>query len=114
MINYIFDLDYTLYSKKDVDETDTTQFYKSFKKKPFLNKLLLNLKGNKYIFSNGNKEHVNEVLNRMKLTKIFKNVANINEYNNPKPHIDAYKYVIEGRVNCLPFIIKFNRGESNT
>ena len=74
MYNYIFDLDWTLYSDTDVDESTETKYYSSFKRKPFLNKLLNSLIGNKYIFSNGNEEHVNEVIDKMKMSFKAKNV----------------------------------------
>ena len=95
MKNYIFDLDYTLYSSSDVDLTNTTIFYNSFKKKNLLNKLLKNLNGNKFIFSNGNKSHVDYLINKMKFNKIFKNIANSDEYKHEKPHLAAYEYVIK-------------------
>jgi HAD superfamily hydrolase (TIGR01509 family) len=96
MINYIFDLDFTLYSNEDIDETNTILYYESFHNKPFLNKLLNSLEGNKYIFSNGNKEHVDFVLKKMNLENIFKNVANADEYKNRlKPNKFSYNYVIE-------------------
>ena len=96
MFNYIFDLDWALYSEKDVDDSTDTKYYKSFERKPLLNKLLKSLNGNKYIFSNGNKEHVDEVMDKMKLKSFFKNTANSDEYpNNLKPDILAYNYVID-------------------
>ena len=95
MTNFIFDLDYTLYSTNDVDETSYSKFYNSFKRKPFLNKLLGTLKGNKYIFSNGNKEHVDQVIKKMRMKSVFKGTANSDEYKNSKPYLDAYKYVIK-------------------
>ena len=96
MYNYIFDLDWTLYSDTDVDESTETKYYSSFKRKPFLNKLLNSLIGNKYIFSNGNEEHVNEVIDKMKMKSFFKNTANSDEYNGKsKPHVYSYNYVID-------------------
>ena len=44
MYNYIFDLDWTLYSEKDVDDSTNTKYYKSFERKPLLNKLLKSLR----------------------------------------------------------------------
>ena len=98
MYNYIFDLDYTLYSQNDVNETNTIMFYQSFKQKPFLNNLIRSLNGNKYIFSNGNANHVNLVIEKMELQHIFKNTANADEYTLLKPNIEPYLYVI-GKFN---------------
>jgi FMN phosphatase YigB (HAD superfamily) len=92
---YIFDLDYTLYSKYDVNDKGTdTQFYNSFKRKPLLSKLIKQLTGAKFIFTNGNKIHLDDVLKKMKIKSIFKNMAHSDEYNNYlKPHLSPYFYV---------------------
>lgn len=95
MTNYIFDLDYTLYDSQDVDVTNTKIFYNSFKDKKFLNKLLKNLKGNKYIFSNGNKAHVDYVVKKMNFNDIFIDIANSDEFEMLKPNTEAYDYVID-------------------
>ena len=97
MNKYIFDLDWTLYSDKDISFINTVDFYNSFKEKPFLNKLLKKLQGQKYIFSNGNREHVKHVMNKMDLKSIFKkkNIAYSELYDEKlKPNISSYKYVI--------------------
>jgi len=97
MIHFILDLDFTLYSENDIDTTNTTLFYDSFKEKKFLNKLLNTLKkyGKLYIFSNGNNEHVEYVIQKMNLNNIFTNTSNSDEYNNLlKPTTYPYKYVI--------------------
>lgn len=95
MTNYIFDLDYTLYDSHDVDVTNTKIFYNSFKDKKFLNKLLKNLNGNKYIFSNGNKAHVDYVVKKMNFKDIFVDIANSDEFEMLKPNTEAYDYVID-------------------
>ena len=56
--------------------------------------MLRSLDGNCYIFSNGNEPHVDEVTKKMKLQTIMKDMANIDEYNNEKPHRDAFEHVI--------------------
>lgn len=97
-MNYIFDLDFTLYSNYDINKSTDTKFYKSFKEKQFLNKLLnqLKLKNRLYIFSNGNKNHVDYVIKKMKMKTLFEDTANRDEYSKfPKPDIRAYKYVIK-------------------
>ena len=96
MYNYIFDLDFTLYSKYNIDQTTDTKYYKSIGPNIFLNKLLNQLNGNKYIFSNGNKSHVDFVLDKMKLNSFFIKIATLDDYPyTPKPHIKAYNYIIE-------------------
>ena len=95
MPNYIFDLDFTLYSKYDIDQTTDTKYYKSIGPNIFLNKLLNQLNGNKYIFSNGNKAHVDFILDKMKLKPFFIKIATLDDYpNNSKPDMKAYEYVI--------------------
>ena len=96
MPNFIFDLDFTLYSKHDIDQTTDTKYYKSIGPNNFLNKLLSQLNGNKYIFSNGNKSHVDFVLYKMKLKPFFLHIATLDDYpDTPKPNIKAYDYVIK-------------------
>ena len=95
-MHWIFDLDFTLYSEYDVDESSTNKrFYESFGRKALLNDLLKKLKGKKYIFSNGSKSHVEDVISKMKMKMIFKKIAYSEEYEKLKPHISAYEYVIE-------------------
>ena len=95
MISYIFDLDYTLYSEVDVNDKGTNkQFYKSFKKKPLLSKLIKNLPGKKFIFTNGNNDHLEDVLTKMKLKTAFNNTTNSDEFKlHMKPDIYSYLYV---------------------
>ena len=96
MPNYIFDLDFTLYSKHDIDQSTNTKFYNSFRPNLFLIKLLTNLKGNKFIFSNGNKSHVEFIIDKMRLKNIFKKIISRDNYNGKlKPDIQPYKYAIE-------------------
>lgn len=94
-MNWIFDLDFTLYDDNEIDDSTETKFYKSFKRKPLLNKLLKNIKGNKYIFSNGNKAHVEEVVKKMQFKSYFKKIAYSELYPKLKPHKSAYKTVIK-------------------
>lgn len=100
---YIFDLDYTLYSKYNVNDKGTDdEFYDSFNKKKGLNELLESIK-RKYIFTNGNFEHADDVIKRMKLDKLFptKNVISCDmvrdEYGGDsfKPDIHFYHAAIE-------------------
>lgn len=90
-LKFIFDLDYTLYSESEIDKNN---YYNSFKKKPLLNFLLKKI-DNKYIFSNGNALHCQEVLQKMKIKSFFKKIATRDNYINfLKPHINSYNYVI--------------------
>ncbi len=71
MNKYIFDLDNTIYSDKEVNENESL-FYQSLKKKPFINNLITQLK-DVYLFSNGTQEHVEKTINLMDLNKFFYN-----------------------------------------
>ena len=94
-IKLIFDLDWTLYSENDVIDITTTTYYNSFKKKNLLNLLLKRLNYNKYIFSNGNKNHVMDVMRRMQIKSFFKDIASSDDYDNMlKPDLYPYYYVI--------------------
>uniref|UniRef100_A0A6C0EKI4 Pyrimidine 5'-nucleotidase n=1 Tax=viral metagenome TaxID=1070528 RepID=A0A6C0EKI4_9ZZZZ len=96
MPNYIFDLDFTLYSKHDIDQTTNTKYYKSIEPNLFLNKLLSRLNGTKYIFSNGNKSHVDFIVDKMHLKSFFNKIATSDDYPTTiKPHMNAYNYVLK-------------------
>uniref|UniRef100_A0A6C0B591 FCP1 homology domain-containing protein n=1 Tax=viral metagenome TaxID=1070528 RepID=A0A6C0B591_9ZZZZ len=93
MKKFIFDLDWTLYNRRDnIDETTTTTYYNSFKPKIFLGELLRELNEPVYIFTNGNMEHAIEVLTRLGLKKFFPNTRIItrDHIQYLKPHPDGY------------------------
>ena len=93
---FIFDLDYTIYNDDEINDKTQTTFYNSFKKKHLLNHLLHNVPNKKYIFSNGNKPHVDDVLKKMKLKSFFSNTASSDEYKAYlKPNINSYYHVID-------------------
>mgnify|MGYP001294888525 CR=1 FL=1 len=72
---YIFDLDLTLYSDKDYKDTQNyEEYYSSFTPKYLLSDLLKILKGNKYILTNANMAHANDVLDRLFLKNIFTDI----------------------------------------
>ena len=72
---YIFDLDLTLYSDKDYKDTENyEEYYSSFRPKYLLSDLLKILKGNKYILTNANMAHANDVLDRLFLKNIFTDI----------------------------------------
>lgn len=94
---WLFDLDFTLYSDYDINDTSTKDtYYNSIRKRPLLNSLIKDLDGEKAIFSNGNENHVLEVLKKMRLKKQFKKIAHLDNYTlHPKPSIKAYRFVID-------------------
>jgi len=91
---YIFDIDLTLYSKKDyledtLEDTDDEKFYNSLKQKNKLRELLLAIPYKKYILTNGSFEHAYKVLEKTNLENIFEEM--VNGYNlqvyKPTPYI---------------------------
>lgn len=96
MPTYIFDLDYTLYSETEIkDMILTKEYYESFKKKPYLKRLLKQLSGDKYIFTNGNYAHMEFILKKMGLTNIFNDYVCSDDVKKIKPHKSAYEYVVD-------------------
>ena len=99
---YIFDLDLTLYSEKDYTNTDNDEeYYASFKPKYFLSDLLKSLKGDKYILTNANIPHANDVLDKLYLKNIFSDIIASDiagdEYK-PSPdiyHIASHEFKIK-------------------
>ena len=60
-----------------------------------LNNELTKLHGRKIIYSNANKQHVDEILARLELTNIFDEIFDIKMANYiPKPQIKPYKQII--------------------
>lgn len=91
MPQYIFDLDLTLYSEKDFTDTeDQEEYYNSFKPKPELAMLLNKLKGRKYILTNANIAHVDEVLCKLQLKNIFDDLMSSDVAESYKPSQDIY------------------------
>ena len=66
--HYVFDLDGTLYSERPLTNAN---FYKNFRPNFFLNHVLNNLNGKKYIFTNGTNEHAKNMVDTLKLKKHF-------------------------------------------
>ena len=67
-----------------------------------LNKEISKLQGRKIIYTNANKQHVNEILLRLDLTNMFDEIFDIKMANYiPKPEINAYKDFIK-RFNINP------------
>ena len=92
MVKYVFDLDYTLYSRSDVNDSGSDKdFYNSFKPKQFMNHLLDKLDGNNYIFTNGNWQHAIDVIKKMELAWNFKDIQSTDMVGNKlKPDLDVY------------------------
>jgi len=91
MPQYIFDLDLTLYSKDDFKDTDNEiEYYNSFQPKTELAKQLRSLKGNKYILTNANIAHVDEVLDKLDLKDIFQDMMSSDVADSYKPAQDIY------------------------
>ena len=74
MDKFIFDLDYTLYGKRDnICEINTQNYYNSFSKKPFLTQLFQELNKKYFLFTNGNSIHADFVLKKMGIKNFFPN-----------------------------------------
>lgn len=91
MPQYIFDLDLTLYSKNDFTETDNEiEYYNSFKPKQKLGSILKSIKGRKYILTNANIAHVDEVLDKLNLKNIFDDMMSSDVADSYKPESNIY------------------------
>ena len=61
-----------------------------------LSKLIKNLPGDKFIFTNGSKKHAENVLKQLEMSGIFDDIFDIKESNFiPKPNINAYLNFID-------------------
>ena len=61
-----------------------------------LNQQLEKLEGRKIIYTNANRQHVDDVLKRLELTHMFKEIFDIKNANYiPKPEISPYKQIIK-------------------
>ena len=61
-----------------------------------LSKIIKNLPGNKFIFTNGSKKHAENVLKQLEMSGIFDDIFDIKESNFiPKPNIKAYLNFID-------------------
>tara|TARA_B000000437_G_scaffold218029_1_gene196554 strand:+ start:2539 stop:3024 length:486 start_codon:yes stop_codon:yes gene_type:complete len=88
---YIFDIDLTLYSNKDYIDSDNEEiFYNSFKPKNKLRQLLNENKGTKYLLTNANMEHADEVLEKLNLKDIFEDIISAYDVKEFKPTPDIY------------------------
>ena len=61
-----------------------------------LSKIIKNLPGDKFIFTNGSKKHAENVLEQLEMSGIFDDIFDIKESNFiPKPNINAYLNFID-------------------
>jgi len=94
-IKFVFDLDLTLYSDNEYnDTTNEDEYYNSFKRKPFLREILNSIPYPKYILTNASKDHAIDVLKKMGLLKCFKNIMSSDMFELYKPSIQTYKVAI--------------------
>ena len=67
-----------------------------------LNKIIKELPGKKFIYTNGSKKHAENVLNKLKMQKIFDHIFDIKESTFiPKPNIKSYRKFIK-KMNIDP------------
>tara|TARA_B100000700_G_C14654571_1_gene673554 strand:+ start:71 stop:736 length:666 start_codon:yes stop_codon:yes gene_type:complete len=70
--------------------------YSIVKADPLLKSSIEKLNGNKIIYTNANRSHVNEILKRLKMENIFDNVYDITDANYiPKPDLSSYQKLVE-------------------
>ena len=88
MINWVFDLDNTIYNTDNVN-------YRHIKKDNYLKCLLNNLQGKKYVFTNAGKSHAVMVLKRLGIIDIFTYILGRFEMRDLKPNMTAYHKFIQ-------------------
>ena len=102
MPQYVFDLDLTLYSQKDFKDTENeVEYYNSFQPKLKLANLLKNTTGRKYILTNANIAHVDEVLDKLQLKNIFDDMMSSDVADSYKPEGSIYH--ISNHI-CVPYV----------
>ena len=98
MKKFIFDLDWTLYNKRDnINESTHETYYNSFNLKIFLRELLRELNEEVYIFTNGNTSHAIEVIGKLGLKEFFppEKIITRDDIQYLKPHPEGYGKVID-------------------
>jgi len=61
-----------------------------------LSKIIKNLPGDKFIFTNGSKKHAENVLKQLEMSEIFDDIFDIVDCNFiPKPRIEPYKKLVK-------------------
>lgn len=84
-INWVYDLDHTLYQIENRNIFD----YDLLNHNPNLNNNLTSLRGKKVLFTNGNLLHTLACIRKMKLEKIFNKIS-CRELSGFKPDINSY------------------------
>jgi len=103
MTKYIFDLDKCLYF------SNSQNTHKTKKTNIKIKKLLNELKGDKFIFSNATTKYVKYALKSMKIEKVFVDIATKSDFFETKPNKIPYKYVIKKfNIKRLNFTIFFD------
>ena len=93
MVKFVFDLDLTLYSEKDCKDTECQRvYYNSFKEKNFLKQLLKTIPYTKYILTNANYLHAEDVLKRLGIFNEFKGILSSDMFADEdiKPSLPIY------------------------
>ena len=96
---FLYDLDNTLHSRHECEETDDEEkYYASFKKKNFLKHLIKKTQNPQYIFTNGNYLHATLLLKKLGLNTLFPKETILSsdmfEYRY-KPYPESYQKAIE-------------------
>lgn len=95
MVKFVFDLDLTLYSEHDCDDSlPIEQYYESFRPKPGLKKLLTTIPYPKYILTNATFAHAIDVLNRLGIYSKFRKIISADMTNSLKPSLPIYQKAI--------------------
>lgn len=89
MFNWIFDLDDTIQPSPPFTK-GYYDFYNNIKIDTNLQKLLHELNGDKYIFTNATLSHANNVLNKKGIYQEFNSIIDRNIMNTLKPNVDAF------------------------
>ena len=85
-----------LIKKKNIDTDEFLEFVHDIdldilKPDKKLNKIISNLPGKKFIFTNGSKKHAQNVLKKLEMNAIFDDIYDIKDSNFiPKPNMEAY------------------------
>ncbi len=87
-MNWVFDLDNTIYNTNNVN-------YSNISIDNYLQCLLKNLKGTKYIFTNATLGHAQMVLKRLGILDMFDYIIDRNQMDTLKPNREAFNYFIE-------------------
>ena len=88
MLYYLFDLDETLI----IHPTDIKLMYNVYPNK-LLKRLLKNMIGKKYIYTNATYGHADILLNKLDISKQFKKIYARDTIPYMKPYVESYKFI---------------------